>query len=333
MTHRQRVLNAVTGLPCDMPAVQYMYSQVGIHEHGEKLNELFLSHPGDFEPARRLTPPKLPAEKFDSAGRYHDFARDDWGTLWEYRVYGMMGHVHTPAVLSPEDYAGLEFPKYPAPVSARTPDYPYICGIGGLFFERLFALRGFEDAVVDLYEGGAEVEAFLDRLTEYYRRRIEEYVALGPDLFSFGDDYGTQTGLITSPELWRKMIKPRLARLFEPVKMAGIPIHFHSCGNVSALFPDFAELGIGSIWPQLPAYDMRTLAEQCREYGFACALHTDRAVTMTSGSPDEVRRLVDLEYEAFRPDRGGSWFYIEVDTGFPFENIRALVEEIYKYRR
>jgi len=91
-------------------------------------------------------------------------------------------------------------------------------------------------------------------------------------------------------------------------------------------------MGVDSIWPQLPAYDMRWLAARCRELGLAVAIHTDRANTMTHGSPEQVRALVREEYEIFRPDLGGSWFYVEVDNGFPFENIQALVEQIYALR-
>ena len=50
---------------------------------------------------------------------------------------------------------------------------------------------------------------------------------------------------------------------------------------------------------------------------------------MTSGSPAEVSELVGLENEIFKPKDGGSWFYIEADTGFPFENIKTLVEKVF----
>ncbi|MCL1794549.1 MAG: hypothetical protein FWG34_11850, partial [Oscillospiraceae bacterium] len=86
---------------------------------------------------------------------------------------------------------------------------------------------------------------------------------------------------------------------------------------------------VGSVWLQMPAYDMTELRDACAEYGFASALHPDRAVTMTHGTPSEVKELVLEINETFKPKDGGSWFYIEADTGFPFENIRALVETVY----
>ena len=30
--------------------------------------------------------------------------------------------------------------------------------------------------------------------------------------------------------------------------------------------------------------------------------------------------------------QGGSWFYVEIDSGFPFENVQALIETIGELR-
>ena len=38
------------------------------------------------------------------------------------------------------------------------------------------------------------------------------------------------------------------------------------------------------------------------------------------------------EYDTFRMGDGGSWFYVEADNGFPFENIETLVETIAQWR-
>lgn len=128
-------------------------------------------------------------------------------------------------------------------------------------------------------------------------------------------------------------MKPRLAKLMEPIKSAGKKVLFHSCGLVGDILGDLKEIGADSIWPQLPLYDMRELAARCREIGLAVAIHIDRAFTMTHGSPEDVKKAVETAFEVFRPDLGGSWFYIEVDNGFPFENIEALVKSVAKYRR
>jgi hypothetical protein len=135
-----------------------------------------------------------------------------------------------------------------------------------------------------------------------------------------------------SPETWRAFFKPRLKELFMPAHKAGLDIHFHSCGQISEILEDLREIGVTSIWPQLPAYDMVALANRCRELELAVAIHTDRAGVMTSGTPSMVRDLVMREYETFNMRDGGSWFYIEADNGFPFDNLEALVSTIRDLR-
>ena len=77
---------------------------------------------------------------------------------------------------------------------------------------------------------------------------------------------------------------------------------------------------------------MESLAKKCRKLSLAVEIHTDRAFTMTYGTPKDVVRLVEREFKVFEPHKGGAWFYIEADNGFPFENIEALVNTIEKYR-
>jgi hypothetical protein len=101
---------------------------------------------------------------------------------------------------------------------------------------------------------------------------------------------------------------------------------------VMPILPDLRDIGVTAIWPQLPAYNMRELAKTCRELSLAVAIHTDRANVMTFGTPDQVRTLVEEEFETFRMMDGGSWFYVEADNGFPFKNIEALVNTIAQWR-
>jgi len=45
-----------------------------------------------------------------------------------------------------------------------------------------------------------------------------------------------------------------------------------------------------------------------------------------------VRRYVLNLAEVFELDRGGGWFYVEVDRGFPFDNVVALTRTIAELR-
>ena len=344
MTSRERVHAAFEFRSPDAVPVEFLYTPVGFYEHGERLNDLYEAHEGDFEPFTRKPVPILTPEQFNEKGQYHEKKRDEWGTLWEYRIFGIAG-IECEYPL--DDFAKLDgyrfpplpsyvndeqaFSKFKAEVEAHQKNYFYRYFNFSLF-ERLIALRPFEDVLCDLLLDDEDMIRLLDMLTEHIEKQTAALIRAGVDSIHFGDDFGTQEDLIFSLDLFRRHFKPRYERIMKPIRDAGIKISFHSCGMVEKLFPDLCELGVNAIWPQLPLYDMERLRDELREMKMALAIHTDRGGVMTYGTPDDVRALVKKEFEIFRPDRGGSWFYIEADNGMPFENLKALCEQVWQYR-
>jgi hypothetical protein len=328
--------------PVDVVPLEWHPSWRGLYEHGEKLAELIRRDPGDFEDWSGTPIPVPDPAHVDADGQYHEFRRDEWGTLWEYRIFQMVGH---PAEWPLEDLDRLDSYRLPPPrfgtdeafaalreTSARVRRAHYFkSGFFGLF-ERMIALRRYEDVLMDLAEDSEGIHALADRLIAHQAVDIARLIEAGADGIQFGDDYGTQQGLIMSPALWRRFFKPRLRELIRPCKEAGVKVFFHSCGKVGELLEDFREIGVDAIWPQLTAHGPETLAARCRDLGLAVAIHIDRAHVMTHGTPDDVRAAVDAAAAAFRPQEGGSWFYVEIDNGFPFANIEALMESIRRYR-
>jgi hypothetical protein len=343
MTGRERVRAAMDFRPVDIAPLQYFYVPVGYYEHGEKLNDLFATLPGDFEPFTRRPIPAPGPEEFDSDGSYHSFERDAWGTLWERRIYGISG---IPCEYPLDDLTRLDSyspPKPPALSGAAfealrdgTREHQksyYKLHHTGSLFERMCALRRDADVLCDIALDEPDIHRLADMIIDRCAAEVELAVRIGADCIGFGDDYGTERGLLMSPEMWRSFFKPRLARLFKPAVDAGLDVLFHSCGKVMELLPDLREVGATAIWPQLPAFNMEKLAARCRELKLAVAIHTDRANAMTYGNPQGVKDLVKREYETFRMWEGGSWFYIEPDNGFPFKNLEALVWQVREFRK
>jgi hypothetical protein len=341
MTSFERVSNAYAFHPVDQLPLEYHPSERGMFEHKSKLRELFLSLPGDF---MDFDYPNVPEPTdFDADGAYHAFTKDQWGTVWEERIYKMMGHPSQ----RPLDNMSL-LPQYSLPSAQFADDKEPLTRervqkmrqankfvkLGGCsIFERLIALRRFEDVLVDLAEDTDEINILADRLMAYYQRDIAAMIEAKVDAISFGDDFGTQESTIISPAVFRRFFKPRYRAMMEPIKKAGIKVHFHSCGLIWNLLDDFKDMGVDSIWPQLPVYDIDKLAAKLKELQMAIALHTDRAVVMTKGTPQDVRDTFASYMRAFNPMQGGAWVYVEVDNNFPFENIEALIGEIAKWRQ
>ncbi len=320
-------------------AVQYYYTPVGYFEHGEKLNDLYATLPGDFAPFRRVAVPAPPKDAVAPDGTYREYRKDDWGTVWEYRIFGIAGIPSEYPVPTLDDAAAYVPPARPpvdiAALRAETEKHQrthYKLNHAGTLLERLRSLLPDEEVLCALATRDERLGLLADRIIAHHGWDVQVAVDTGADGMAFGDDYGTERGMIMHPDMWRAFFKPRLARLFAPAVQAGLDIVFHSCGQVMPILPDLREIGVTAIWPQLPAYDMRTLADTCRGLGLAVAVHTDRANAMTFGTPADVRALVRREYSIFRMDEGGSWFYIEADNGFPFDNLRALVDSVRELR-
>ncbi len=121
--------------------------------------------------------------------------------------------------------------------------------------------------------------------------------------------------------------------LFEPIRKAGKRIFFHSCGQITPLLEDLHLLGVDAIWPQLSLYDHRWLAHLCRELDLTVQLHPDRGDLMQRATPRQVQDYLLRLVEEFDCLNGGSWLYIEIDPGFPWENVQALFETVMQLRQ
>jgi len=142
---------------------------------------------------------------------------------------------------------------------------------GFALFERAWSLRGFDPLLMDLVERRSWVEELLDRITEIQFTVAKRFVALGVDGGYFGDDYGAQKGLLFSPELWREMFKPRLARLFGVFREAGLPVIFHSDGDIWNILADLVEIGLTALNPVQP--EVLDHARLYREFGQQLAFY------------------------------------------------------------
>ncbi len=209
MLPRERILAALDFRPVDIIPLQIHPSAGGLFEHGQKLLDLMVACQHDFDDLSRLALPVVPAADFDADGRYHRFATDEWGTAWEYRIYGVWGHrIAYPLA----DMARLATYKAPpiAPLTgedlarARTAaaahrqTYFHVTG-GVSLFETLQSLRPFDDVLIDILHDTPEINRLADLLMAYYAVMIANALAVDADAVSVGDDFG-----IECPCVWAR---------------------------------------------------------------------------------------------------------------------------------
>lgn len=265
--------------------------------------------------------------------------RDGWGIVWDTRgMYGE-GEWGRPinCVLPDPTLASFSFPEPPKP--ARYAHYPrfaedytdyFRIGREGHLYEVAWALRGMDNFLMDLVLHPAFVEDLLDGITEYYLGVIDESVGYDIDAFYFGDDLGSQSqGLIMGPRLWRKLIKPHLARLFARVKAAGKFVCMHSDGQIDAIFEDLIEIGLDMYNPLQP--EIRDVRAVKRAYGNRLSFHGGIGIQdlLPHGTPEQVR----AEVQELIRDLGAGGGYIlgpshAIMADAPVENLVALVEAV-----
>jgi uroporphyrinogen decarboxylase len=201
-------------------------------------------------------------------------------------------------------------------------------------FERAYILRGFENILVDMMTEEYLTCALLDKITDFHVELAKRYIRMGVNCGRTVDDYGSQQNLLMSPEVWRKFIKPRLARIHEVYRNAGIPVIHHSCGNIMEIIGDLIEIGVNVLNPVQPnALDIKKLSD---DYGDKLAFFGGvcNQEVLPYGSPEEVdthvKHLVDVLGRHGRyiiaPSNG-------IGKDVPLENVDAFYAAAQKYRR
>ncbi len=262
------------------------------------------------------------------------YFRDFFGVVWNKTVDRTLGVVDDPPLKS-FSLAGYAFPDPDAiPVYGlvernlrRYPDRYQTISIGFALFERAWTLVGMEPLLIAFATEPGFVEELLDRIADYNVRVIRNAARLGVHGAHFGDDWGSQRGPLVSPAMWRRLVKPRYARMVRAAKEAGLRVSQHCCGKVESLFPDLAELGVDVFNPFQPeVMDIWALREQYRgKIAFWGGLSVQR--TLPRGTAEDVRREARRLAEEMAP--GGGYVLAPshaLPRDVPFENIEAYLE-------
>jgi len=208
-------------------------------------------------------------------------------------------------------------------------------------FEVALWVRGFEQFYCDMLQRPAMAEALLDIVcenkTKYWLKALE---LVGPDvlMISEADDLSSQNGPLISPDLYRKLIKPRHTRLFGTIKKhakADVKIFYHCCGNIAPLLPDLIESGIDILNPvQVSAEGMNT-RELKRMYGKDLTFYgggVDTQRVLPFGTPAQVRDEVRRRIDDLAPDGGFIFNTVHnIQADVPPENILAMREALAEY--
>jgi len=278
---------------------------------------------------------RLGVEDYGTAGR--PVVTDLYGSRW--RIDRRPFHLVEPALKEPS-LAGYHFPDvdeglgpgWDARARERLAAHADAFTVAGFWFgifERTWALRGFDQALMDAAGDPAFYESLVAAVAEHQLAIIERLLTLPVDGIMFSDDWGYQRGVLLGPERWRRYIKPHLARLYARVHAAGKICLSHCCGSIVDILPDLIEIGLDvleSVQPEARGMDPYALK---REFGphitFWGGLGSQS--TIPFGSPAEIRREVLRLAEEMA--RGGGYILgpaKALQPGTPVDNAAAVLE-------
>ena len=270
---------------------------------------------------------------------------DNWGIQWKIDPYqtpfgeGIYTNIKKGPLTGDEpDLSNYRAPDPNAPglydhlerlIREYKDEYFIIGRIHCTVFESAWALRGFENLLMDFYIHPELADKILDITFRYHLEVAKNMARHGVDMIWLGDDFGSQTGLLLDAETWRVFFKPRYAQICNEAKRIhkDIKIAFHSDGCVYDIIPDLIEAGVDVLNPiQTECMDPQMLKDM---YGDRLSFFGGISVqsTLPMGSPADIRQEFDRLKSTLGKDSG--WLcapthHVQHDT--PVENFLALVQ-------
>jgi len=305
-------LERALGLPAKPPPLQTLLSKIVLPR--EEVLERFGVD------TRGIPRPDAPAT-WRNQLQADDTVLDEFGVLWKQPA----GHSHYEFLRGPfEGHPTLgDLRAFPWPDDPDEPkrfagrrerarclyegtDFAVMAAVPGGFVTWSQFFRGLEGWFLDLAADPRFAEALMDRALDFILAVADELLdQVGPyiQIITYGDDLAFQDGLMMSMSTFRKLIKPRLRRVFDFLRSrCDAKLWFHTDGAVAPLIPDLIDLGIDILNPiQVTAKGMDDTRRLKQEFGddlvFWGGIDTQRLLPF--GRPEEVRgdvcrRILDM---------------------------------------
>jgi uroporphyrinogen decarboxylase len=210
----------------------------------------------------------------------------------------------------------------------------FVGAFAGHIFETAWQLVGLEKMLEDMLVNPVLVEAVLERIALDNCFRARRFAEAGVDMLQVGDDVGMEDRLMMPPQVWRRLLKPRLAREIAAARavVPDLPVWYHSDGDISQIIDDLIEVGVTVLNPVQPeCLDLRWVR---REYGDRLAFWgtIGTQTVMPFGTPEQVKATVREMIELFAPGLVLAPTHV-LEPDVPWENVLAFFEAVEAYGR
>jgi uroporphyrinogen decarboxylase len=200
----------------------------------------------------------------------------------------------------PDAYAPGRFTKAARDIALYKDDYFIIGDCELSIFELAWHLTGMQEYMIGMAMEEPWIIALNDRVEEWTLGLAKQLVELGVDAIWFGEDLGSQTSMLISPDMWRNEFKPRYERMISALKAINpnLLCIIHSDGAVAPLVDDFIEIGFSiynPVQPNVPGSDPQELHDK---YGDRISFFggIDQQVLLPSGDVAALQEEIHRRY-------------------------------------
>lgn len=190
-------------------------------------------------------------------------------------------------------------------VEDAPPDYALMGILWSAHFQDACAAFGMENAFTSMYTAPDMFQAVIDRITEFYLQANEIFYEVAGnklDAVLIGNDWGSQNGLMLSPDLLKEFVYKGTKQLIDQAHAYGYKVIHHSCGSIAEIIPDLLELGADAIHPIQALAAGMSAGELQDKYGGEVSFcgGVDAQELLVNGKPEQVRQKV-LELKELFP--------------------------------
>ena len=173
-------------------------------------------------------------------------------------------------------------------------EYVIIGDIEVTIFSLAQQLVGMEKLMVDMAMEEEYVGYLFEKCTEFQTKIGLELIRRGVDAVWLGDDFGSQTSLLMSLDMFRETLKPHYAKMLETFKKENknIITILHCDGAVKPLLKDISEMGIEVFNPVQPGVPGHTPEEIKNEFSDILTFWgaVDQQYLLPNGTDEEVEK-------------------------------------------
>jgi uroporphyrinogen decarboxylase len=199
-------------------------------------------------------------------------------------------------------------------------------------FKPYMYIRGMENAYLDMAMNPELFEYITFRISSFYLEYLNRILKTAKgkiDIFQTGDDFGGQSSLLCSRDMWRQFLKPGFRKFMEVIRAHKVITMHHTCGFVVPIIDDLIECGLDILNPIQPFLQGMEAEILKKKFGNRIVFHGGISIqkNLPFGSPEAVRQEVRTAIRILAP--GGGYIPCtahNLQADVPVENILALYD-------